>query len=484
MFPVSLRLFIHRQADRVPGIVSDNFEMTSTGVMTKGMDEGLPQLEAALDAEMMRSVLQRRLSGEERFRIEGCRILQVRYKPGRKCLVAWSLTISEVLTGRTDEQIVCAHILPEGESLSHFEKAAAGPLHQVRCGRPLEHLPELEMVIRLFPNDRKLRGLARIADAEQLRAVVVPELVARSAEPGLRLAGLSHKIIHYVAEHACTVRIEAELVSPDSGEVQTRIWYGKTRDSDEGAATWRNMLCLWESGARLNGRLLMAEPLLYQPEERTLWQAGLNGCTLADQNFSSREFLRLLARAAETVAALHQSAVPELSESGTPQRLVRLREAYQLLSQVRPATSEPVRLLLSRLEAEAAQQGARPLVTLHADLHLKNFFVTDDRVALIDLDNLRRGDPLQDIGSFIASLYFRGLIEEIPARITKLIAEEFVRAYRAAVPWSFTEAELDWHIAAALIEERACRCVTRLKAGRLEVIDELVALAGRIYGRL
>lgn len=457
--------------------------MTSPGVMTKGMDKRLLQLEAGLDPEMMRSVLQRRLFGEARFRIESCRVLQVRYKPERKCLVVWSLTISDLLTGRADEQIACAHILPEGESRLHFEQAAAGPLHQAGYGRPLVHLPELEMVIRLFPNDRKLKSLARIAAAEHLKNAVVPELLARSAEPELRLVRLSHRIIHYVAEHSCTVRLEAALESPAAGALQTRTWYGKTWDDDEGAATWRNMRCLWESEARRDGRLLMAEPLLYQAEERTLWQAGLSGCTLADQHSSSREFLHLLARAAQAVAALHQSALPDLPEVGIHQRLSRLQQAHQLLSQMRPTTSEPVQSLLSRLEADAAQHGARPLVTLHGDLHLKNFFVTDEGVALIDFDNLRRGDPLQDVGSFIASLYFRGLLDEIPARVTKLIADEFVQAYRAAVPWNFSETELEWHIAAALIEERACRCITRLKAGRLEVIDELVALAGRIGER-
>lgn len=452
--------------------------------MTNGLDERLPQLEAALDSEAMRSVLQRRLFDETRFRVESCRVLQVRYKPGRKCLVAWSLTISELLTGRAEEQIVCTHILPEGESRSHFEKAAAGPLHQGSYGRPLVHLPELNMVIRLFPNDRKLKSLARIADAEYLKTAVVPELLARSAEPELRLVRLSHEIIHYVAEHTCTVRLEAALESSAAGELQTRTWYGKTWDADEGAATWRNMRWLWESAARRDGRLLMAEPLLYQPEERTLWQAGLNGRTLADQNFRSHEFLRLLARAAEAVAALHQSPLSDLPEVGMHQRLARLRQIHQLLSQARPKINEPVRSVLARLEVCSAQNGARPLATLHGDLHLKNFLVTDERSALIDLDNLRRGDPLQDVGSFIASLYFRGLLDEIPARLTKLIADEFVRAYQAAVPWSFSEAELEWHIAAALIEERACRCVTRLKAGRLTLIDDLVALAGRICERL
>lgn len=110
--------------------------------------------------------------------------------------------------------------------------------------------------------------------------------------------------------------------------------------------------------------------------------------------------------------------------------------------------------------------------------------MTDAGIALIDLDNLCLGDPLQDVGSFIAGIHYRGLIAGAPFGLTRLIADEFTQSYRKAVEWEWSAAALNWHIAAALIYERAARCVTRLKRGRLSLIDELISMAGQYCERL
>jgi len=51
------------------------------------------------------------------------------------------------------------------------------------------------------------------------------------------------------------------------------------------------------------------------------------------------------------------------------------------------------------------------------------------------------------------------------------------------VPWPAPRADIDWHTAAALVSERAVRCVTRLKPGRLALIDGLLATAERLMRR-
>jgi Ser/Thr protein kinase RdoA (MazF antagonist) len=113
---------------------------------------------------------------------------------------------------------------------------------------------------------------------------------------------------------------------------------------------------------------------------------------------------------------------------------------------------------------------------IHGDLHLKNIFVTDSKVALIDLDGLQNGDPLQDLGSFLASIYCRALIHNEVSSAPAITAA-ILRGYADCVPWAVDPATLAWHTAAALIYEQALRCVTRLKARRQAVLSDIIELA-------
>jgi hypothetical protein len=101
-------------------------------------------------------------------------------------------------------------------------------------------------------------------------------------------------------------------------------------------------------------------------------------------------------------------------------------------------------------------------------------------VALIDLDNVHQGSPWQDIGSFVASLLYRGLLMDTPGQVVRETIATFYRAYERNAPWRTSPETLYWFVAAALLHERAFRCVTRLKDGRLDLVDKLVTLAAHI----
>jgi hypothetical protein len=58
--------------------------------------------------------------------------------------------------------------------------------------------------------------------------------------------------------------------------------------------------------------------------------------------------------------------------------------------------------------------------------------------------------------------------------------ERFLQTYQANVPWTVLPPLLNWYVAVALITERASRCLTRLKEGRPALVEELIALAGRL----
>jgi aminoglycoside phosphotransferase (APT) family kinase protein len=142
-----------------------------------------------------------------------------------------------------------------------------------------------------------------------------------------------------------------------------------------------------------------------------------------------------------------------------------------------------VNAVVDRLQQCAESLEAQPVALLHGDLHLQNFFVEGDRVALIDLDDLCLGSPWQDIGSFSAALHYRGILAGTPLAEIDHATDLFYRRYSQKAPWFAPRATVDWYTAAALINERAFRSISRLQSGSLDILDAILARAQKILMR-
>jgi aminoglycoside phosphotransferase (APT) family kinase protein len=126
---------------------------------------------------------------------------------------------------------------------------------------------------------------------------------------------------------------------------------------------------------------------------------------------------------------------------------------------------------------QAIHLKSEPRALLHRDLHLKNFLVHGDQVALIDLDELSLGDPWHDLGSLVAALHMRSLMGGAASGIIQNAADHFCRSYAESTAWPFDPAAVNWHTAVALVVERAFRIVTRLQPGSVDLLDALLAHA-------
>jgi hypothetical protein len=439
-------------------------------------DEALPQMTTLMNVAAMREIFQRRLFVAPNAQVAACEIDRIKHKAGANCMVSYRLSLFDQATQLRDEQILCARIYQAGESLARFHKAQLQPIAATQLAPPLLHVPELEMVVWTFPNDRKLDGLPKIVDRDFLQHALFPDAVAKHFGRSWSVADLACKLVHYVPEHTCTVRVDMNLHHNAPMALFGKTYY----NNNEGEQAFQNMHRLWKSQARASGELNMAQPFCYHPETKSLWQFGLSGKTLMEYDVRSADFLALLPRAAANVAALHQTPIANLRRVGRSDLRGKLEEMKILLSKHQHC----VEALMARLIAYSKNFADPPMATLHGHLHLKNFFVGEGKVALIDMDNLCQGAPLQDIGSFIAGLWYRGMLMEIPPADIYKRAEVFTQAYKERTPWHVLQAELDWHTAAALINERAFRCLTRLKAGRLDILDRLLALADKISADL
>jgi hypothetical protein len=455
-------------------------------VQTLSPDAVLPHLNVALDAEAMKQAFAETfLSGNSldanRFSLESCEIERVKYKPGQNCLIYYTLGFQNKITQHTELVRVCARLYAKGLSHSRYEKAQQEVLVRPVIGQPLFHLPQLEMVVWVFPNDRKLHHLAQLTNHSFLHEELLPQVIASHLGTGWTITDLKHEFVHYAPEHTCTVRVHSQLRNIKKSISQTLTLYGKTYYNDEGAETYHLMQLLWNSQARKQGLLNVAKPLSYHPEYKILWQQGLNGQPLINLDLTSAEFSQVLRQVARTIATLHQTPLHCNKKITLESWQHKLEEMTAFVSQVRPETARNLELLVKDLLEQAKYLCQQPKATLHGDLHLQNFLSDDGTLSIIDLDNLCQGSPWQDIGSFLAGLYYRGLLEGTPIKTLDALAKTFCDAYALAAPaWKLDTEAIRWYTATALINERVYRSISRLKAGRLDLLDELLELATRL----
>jgi aminoglycoside phosphotransferase (APT) family kinase protein len=219
----------------------------------------------------------------------------------------------------------------------------------------------------------------------------------------------------------------------------------------------------------------IARPLLYEENSRLLWQEGIDGDTLEQRYPDDRMSPSVLRSVAGAIAALHASPVAQIPRHGPADALAELRERAKVIGYSRPQLHGSLGRVVAALTA--APPAAAPLATLHGDLHPKNVFLMGDRVCLIDLDNIQRGAAEQDLASWVACMLYRASLRRERLDSTLSAVHGFIRYYELARGASIDSQALDWYAAAALVSERAYRLLSRLKEGRLELLDDLLRLA-------
>lgn len=425
------------------------------------VNAALSQVATLLDVSRMREVLADHVFAG--VRLSSCRILHFRYKPGRTWIVSYAVRTAQA----ADEQMVYLRACERRGSAARYARSLA-------LKQNVQHIPALDSVAWLFPSDRKLAGLPELSNAGRVRADVLPAIATAAFGPEWLVKNATSEIVHYLPERSCMVRFDVTLTGPDNSREISVAFYGKAYPDGQGAETFRYMAELWDC---LHGAAPIAQPLLYGPEAAILWQFGLEGARLDLRNAAA------LTSAAEALAALHATHVSGLPAH--PRFSTRLDEAAEVIAAAAPEQREHTLEFVTRLRELRPHLAARPAATLHGDLHLKNFIVTARGVALIDLDTLALGDPLEDLASFAAALYSAGLAGGVPEDHTRRDAANFIAAYERSSGWHIPELDLNWHIAAALITERALRAVTRMKADQpslealLHLASSFVAAAGQ-----
>jgi aminoglycoside phosphotransferase len=408
-------------------------------------DVVVPQRDALLDTAVVADRIGHLIGGSRRVRIDRCERLRVNYQIGKSLRV-----LHQVGAGGVNWTI-SARAFRQGGGRRAYEEASpwAVPIDGVES---VFYDERIETVFWVFPNDRKIPGLAAVA------AAVVPPV------DGVPAAWRATQLAAYAPEKSAT------LACLD--DARTVIAYAKVSAQNQDAGGFERYQALFQAVAG-SSCLRVPRPLAHVPSCGLLLLEAIDGRRMDDP--------AVCRRAEEDAAALGMALAefhglaPVHAPAFTRFLPDRLREAQRLLACVRPDVEETTNTLVRAL-ISTRQDTADAPVCLHGDVHPKNAIVTDRGIALIDVEDLAIGPAAADLGSFLAALRYLHCGGRLDRHSHDAIARAFLAGYQTSRRLPARD-ELAWHTAAALLIERIFRAVSRVRPLGLIHLPRLVDAA-------
>ncbi|MBK7600141.1 MAG: hypothetical protein IPJ07_17125 [Acidobacteria bacterium] len=270
----------------------------------------LPQIPALLDAENLRQLLNCELIQDKkiqtRLHIEDCRIIRIKYRPGRNCPITCALAVSTAGGASTSEVVVYFMVCRDGESAQVYNQSLSTATISTLFGPGVFHLPSIDSVLWVFPNDRKLKGIETLSDAGKIKNEVLSGILRQFRE-GYRVAGhIDLRPIQYVPERSCSVRLDLDLQSGNRPQVEKIQVFGKFYRPGECESVWRALNEIWNSDECSSGLLVIPEPMAFLHQSQSLWLKWLTGKTLDQYDLGSEELSDALEQMGKMLAALHR----------------------------------------------------------------------------------------------------------------------------------------------------------------------------------
>jgi aminoglycoside phosphotransferase len=412
-------------------------------------DAALPQRDALLDTAIVADRIGRLIRADSRVLIERCDRLRVNYQIGKSLRV-----LHRVDAGNATWTIAARAYRDGGGKRAYDEAREASPCADVRS---VFFDPELNTVFWVFPNDRKIAGLAAVAGGKL------------SQDAGLPRTWHSTRLVAYAPEKSAT------LACLDEGDAV--VAYAKVAAHDQANQETRyQALC---ASLEPNPWLRLPLTLDHLPQYRLLLIEAIVGRRMDDPASGNQAVpdAGRLGAALATFHSLRATDAPEFTRFAAG----RLIEASRFVGRIRPDVTNAVDALVGELISQQPD-ASEATVCLHGDVHPKNAIVTDRGVALIDVEDLAVGTAAADVGSFLAALLYLRRGGQLTSATHEAVARAFLVGYRSIRPLP-TPVSLRWHTAAALLIERIFRAITRARPLGLLHMPALVSDARALLAR-
>lgn len=373
----------------------------------------------------------------------------LRYKPGRRCISLVRTTIA-----RAEQHFVLsAFPAPNfGKQLARTTLAES----QGKCWQDAVR----QIRIDRFPFDLGLRHIEKCSDSSQ-RSRLLRRILGKSrCREQICLEFLAYKPgRRFVAAGIITPLSP----SPTTTEpLHTIKFYSATQYRQ----TLRRLQAIQATCA-------VAPQIVASHEHyKAVALEWIHGILLADFIASGQTLDGLLFQVGSELARLHKCPSSRVASPAASAHV--LSDIASYIGFIRPSLAE---LAIDTATATATRLSEllEQRTIIHGDFYAKQVLIDRDTIRFIDFDQAGLGNPYQDVGNFVAKLYWQQLALGQNILFVKPMAESFLLGYQHAVS-NFDERAYRVHLAAGLM-----RCATHpfrhAMANWPDVVHNLLVLA-------
>jgi tRNA A-37 threonylcarbamoyl transferase component Bud32 len=397
-------------------------------------DAALPQRDLLLDQDVMAQYLSRLVTRCGTFGVKECARLRTKYRLGTSLRVLYELNDNE------RSYRIAARAFPKNRRVRN----------QFTSSLEIQ-APELNTMFWIFPRDRKIKNLSVLNNPPQELREIEGQTWAES----------------HIVGHAPEKSLTAQCAGTDNQVLA----YAKIYAGDEGGELFNIYRYVAGSLGTETAALQVPRALAYHPDHHLLLLESVSGVSLSALTDTRREhaFFKL-GKALKRLHRLKPSASLPRRNRFTPETLAR---AAATIAQARPDVARLAQYVSDRLSAQYEQLGESEPVFLHGDVHPKNFLLNNGRLVLFDLDQAHAGSAAVDLGSVIAGLYCDACVGSLTWRQCSSLTRSFLSGHGTCK----SSHAMRWHVAAALVQERALRSVTRIRATNLQKLPQILGTA-------
>jgi hypothetical protein len=445
-------------------------------------DEQLPQLGVALDASAMQEVLKHHFpefaSGP--WQIYGMIVKAFQHRRGRKCEVIYGLYFKNAATSELHRQTLSATMLPKGAAEAQFAAERQHPHFQPPIGVAVHLIPQLEMILWGFPNDPRLRRLPELVDPAPLEEILRQNWASLQVPRNHHLAGVDTEVVKYVPQDRCTLKHTLRL--QNASHTDELVVFSKTySDKTDGEPIFGVVRDLWNAPVCQSGALAIPEPLFFNRGLNVIFQRGLAGQNMDEIGILSRIDLEAaMEKIGVALAGIHQSAVPASSFRSLQKEIYEVAEGMEALCKFNPAYQTRLEAINDELWQRLPALTSLDPVPIHGAFRLSQLLIAGDKIGLVDFDGFLQGDPIVDVGSFVAHLLYLVVKGDLTEEQSRAAIRRFCRAYAGAAPWGLPDDLLHWCVPVMLISKQAKKCIRLAKDNHAAKVEQLVNWAGAI----
>ena len=412
-------------------------------------DPALPGLATLLDPVAFGDALRHAAPG---VMLESLTPVFTRYNPGTSCLISYRCRVNG------GDINVHAKAYPVS-AVGKLQKARERPGVAGLLGAGRLTLDEIATVVSIYPNDDRVKALSLLAD-DASHAQVLRELLPQ--HPKLWQGTLRH--LKYKPERRAVLRLDS------GGEPQAVL----KLYTAGGYETARQVNQRFTS----RGALQLAPDIGHSDQHQILAFGWLPGRQLSDAIRDPSFAASGLEPVGAALAELHAQDATGLPRQTGADATAALLAAADKWGVLVPAIAPRAHALAQRLAARMADTAVYDH-PVHGDFKDEQVLLNGDTAVILDLDQAKQGDPVADLGMFIAYLERNVIRGEFTAERLGALKEGLLEGY-AAVSSRPIAAHLDVHVAALLLRRLVPQFFRFREPDWPARVEETVVRAGAI----